>query len=249
MIKIGISSCFMYPDKERTVFGPKTLSYIENDMANYLTQKGVLPVLIPNVSDDLLKDIVREMDGFVFQGGTDMAPESYGEKPIGDWKGDAERDAYELKLFDLAFKSDKPILGICRGLQLMNAYFGGKLYQDTKTQRPEVNVHRDAEQYDHLHHEIRFRPGRLMTRIYPNATKPMVNSIHHQSIKNLGKNLDAIAESTEDGVIEAIEYTKAPSGWISAVQWHPEFSHTLGDKVLDPRPLYNHFLVEVKSVK
>ncbi|MFY0608675.1 MAG: gamma-glutamyl-gamma-aminobutyrate hydrolase family protein [Cyclobacteriaceae bacterium] len=249
MIKIGISSCFMYPDPSRPVFGPKTLSYIENDMAHYLTQKGILPVLIPPVEENLMKDIVREMDGFVFQGGTDLAPESYGEKPIGQWKGDATRDAYELKLFDMAFKSDKPILGICRGMQLMNVYFGGTLYQDTKTQRPEVEIHRDADLYDNLYHEVTFTPHQLMAKIYPDAKNPMVNSIHHQSIKNLGKNLAVVAESTSDGIIEAIEYTHAPSGWISGVQWHPEFSHTLGDKVLDPHKLYNHFLAEVKSLK
>ena len=138
MIKIGLSPCFMYPDADRTVFGPKTLAYVEADMARYVTNKGILPVLIPEVSDDLLEDILSELDGIVFQGGTDLAPETYGETPIGPWKGDAYRDRYELKIMALAMKRELPILAVCRGFQLMNVYFGGTLYQDLETQRPEL---------------------------------------------------------------------------------------------------------------
>ncbi len=249
MLKIGVSSCFMYPDPDRKVFGPKTLSYLENDMARYLTKSGVMPILIPDVADHLLKEIVKEMDGFVFQGGTDLAPASYGEQPIGQWLGDPKRDAYELRLMELAFRTNKPIFGICRGMQLMNVYFGGTLYQDTKTQRPEVLVHRDAAQYDQIFHEVRFVKGKLLDKIYPGIQNPQVNSVHHQSIKDLGKQLEITAESTFDGVIEAISYTKAPEGWISGVQWHPEFSHTLSEKVIDPMPLYDHFIASVSSLK
>lgn len=114
MIKIGISSCFMYPDPSRLVFGPKTLSYLENDMARYIARKGVMPVLIPDIADDLLYDMLDQMDGFVFQGGTDLAPATYGEDPIlpGKWLGDAVRDAYELKVLDFAFQNQKPIFAI-----------------------------------------------------------------------------------------------------------------------------------------
>ena len=251
MLKIGISACFLYPDPQRSVFGPKTLSYLENDMARYLTKEGVIPVLIPDVDDELLHPLVEEMDGFIFQGGTDMAPESYGEKPIenGRWKGDLVRDKYELKLMGLAMESDKPILGICRGMQVMNVYFGGTLYQDTKTQRPEVLVHRDADQYDTVSHEITFTEKKILSKIYKNAQSTRVNSVHHQSIKNLGKNLEVLAESPEDGVIEAIGYTKAPDGWVMGVQWHPEFSHTLGSQVINADKLYLYFLEHVKSLK
>ena len=249
MLKIGISACFMYPDPARTVFGPKTISYLENDMARFISKEGVLPILIPDVDDDKLLPIISEMDGFVFQGGTDVAPQAYGEEPIGRWKGDPVRDAYELKLFDLAVKSKKPILAICRGMQLMNVYFGGSLYQDTDTQLEDVLTHRDAEMYDFLYHEVGFTPGKILDKIYKQAPVKQINSVHHQSVKRLGKNLDILAESPKDGIIEAIGYNKAPEGWIIGVQWHPEFSETLKDTVINADLLYNFFLTQVKSLK
>lgn len=249
MLKIGISAGFMYPDQNRLVFAPKTLSYLENDMARYITKAGVLPVMIPDLDDDLMRSIVSEMDGFVFQGGTDMAPQAYGEKPIGKWKGDPVRDSYELKLFDMAVKTKKPILAICRGMQLMNVYFGGTLYQDTETQLDDVLIHRDAAEYDFLSHKIAFVRGKILEKIYKEELCTHINSIHHQSVKSLGKNLEILAESPEDGMIEAIGYTKAPAGWVMGVQWHPEFSDTLKDSVIDADKLYNFFLTQVRSLK
>ena len=123
MIKLGVSTFFIYHEPKRNIFRAKSLSYVENDMANFVTRKGVLPVLIPDIKDEkLLNDILREMDGFVLQGGADLAPETYGEKPIGKWKGDAYRDTFELNILDYAVKNSKPIMGICRGFQLMNVY-------------------------------------------------------------------------------------------------------------------------------
>ncbi|MGB5555505.1 MAG: gamma-glutamyl-gamma-aminobutyrate hydrolase family protein [Flavobacteriaceae bacterium] len=245
MIKIGISSCFMYPDKERIVFGHKSLSYLENDMARYLTRKGVLPVLIPDVSDELLKDILSEMDGFVFQGGVDLAPETYGEKPIGKWKGDAYRDQYELKIMHYAVKNSKPVFAICRGMQLMNVYFGGTLYQDTITQNPNAENHRSAELYDTIRHPIDFVEGTLLDKLYNGVENPHVNTVHHQAVKDLGNDLEVYATSP-DGLIEAFGYIKEPEGKVFGVQWHPEFSPTLGTAVIEEDILYEAFLKYTK---
>lgn len=250
MITIGISACFSYPDAQRKVFAPKTLSYMENDMARYLTKNGILPVLIPDVADEYLNPIIEMCDGFIFQGGTDLAPGSYNESPIakGKWMGDPVRDVYELKLFERAIKTGKPILGICRGMQLMNVFFGGTLYQDTLTQRPDSIVHRDADKYDSIAHGVSFVEGKILDRIYSADSSDQINSIHHQSVKDLGKDLEILASCPEDGVIEAIGFTAKPDGWIMGVQWHPEFSHTLGNQVINPDTLYEYFLTQVKSI-
>ncbi len=245
MIKIGISACFLYHDKDRIFFGPKSLTYIENDMANYLTKKGVLPVLIPDVTDDFLFDILAEIDGFVFQGGNDLAPKTYGEKPIGKWKGDAHRDQYELKILDYAIKNSKPVFGICRGMQLMNVYFGGTLYQDTTTQNPDAEDHRSAELYDTIKHPIEFVEDTFLAKLYSGQVNPHVNTVHHQAVKDLGNDLEVYAISP-DGIIEAFGYTKEPEGKVFGVQWHPEFSPTLGNEVINANILYEEFLEHVK---
>ena len=82
MKKIGVSACFIYPDPNRMVFGPKTLNYLEQDMAHYLYRFGAYPVLIPNLGTDELYEFLSTLDGFVFQGGTDISPLSYGEGPL-----------------------------------------------------------------------------------------------------------------------------------------------------------------------
>ena len=92
MIKLAVSSCLMHPDITRTTFGPKQLDYLENDMARYLASSDVMPVLMPDLDDDILTCYMDEMDGLVLQGGADLAPETYGEEPIGRWLGDRKRD-------------------------------------------------------------------------------------------------------------------------------------------------------------
>jgi putative glutamine amidotransferase len=243
MIKLGVTSCFMYPDPERAVFGHKTLTYFEHDMSRFLSRMGVMPILLPDVPWNELEQYLNEMDGFVFQGGADVSPKNYHEELIenGRWPGDFHRDQYELKIMDWAFKKRKPIFAICRGFQLANVYFGGSLYQDLKIQIQTPIEHRNAELYDKIFHDIECPKGSLLADIYQKK-QMTVNSVHHQGIKSLGKNLVIDALSLEDHIIEAFHYKEMQEHFVLAVQWHPEFSHTLKDKVINPEPLMNYFL-------
>src|SRR5687767_1555941 len=114
-LRVGISSCFMHPDGVRPNYPLKTLQYMERDLVRYLSAENVLPVLIPDVNENLLKIFIKELDGLVLHGGVDMAPQTYGETPIDPikWPGDAYRDQYELRIIRLAFDLNRPILGIC----------------------------------------------------------------------------------------------------------------------------------------
>jgi putative glutamine amidotransferase len=244
MLHIGISSCFFYPDLQRTTFGPKTLCYLENDMARYITREDVIPVLIPDLAKADIKRLVSKLDGLVLQGGADLSPTSYSETPImdGKWMGDRFRDEYEMEVVRYFMDEEKPVFGICRGFQLLNAYFGGTLYQDIATQRPESIKHRDAIVYDSVNHGLKWVEGSYMQGLYKTDPSVRVNSVHHQGVKDLAGGLVPQAYCEEDGIIEAFIHADCEPGKVMGVQWHPEYSHTLGNKVLDPNILINTFL-------
>lgn len=147
-----------------------------------------------------------------------------------EWGGDATRDVYELRLVERARHRGLPVLGICRGIQLINVALGGRLYQDITTQRDDALVHRDWHQYDALGHALRIEPGSWVSRIYRGATDLEINSIHHQGIRALAPGLRATAWAP-DGVIEAVQM-QDDAEWIMGVQWHPEWLEARTD---DPR--------------
>ena len=241
MLKIGITCGFLYPDKERNTYEPKTLSFVENETVNYAASAGCLPIIIPDLPPENLFPFLDRLDGIILHGGADVAPESYGEKPIGEWLGDKYRDEYELRIIDYAFKNGKPVFGICRGCQILNVYFGGTLYQDIPTQVKNHIVHSDREKFDLNFHTIDFTPDSILNDLYKGSDCRMVNSIHHQAVKDLGKNLIPLAVSTEDGIVEAFMHTGDNSIYMG-IQWHPEFNHNAGIELLDADKLIGFFL-------
>ncbi len=250
---IGLSACFFHADPQRAIFKGKTLLYFENSMAHWLMSQGALPFLIPEKSKNFsVSDLVGKIDGLLLQAGSDVCPVSYGEEPLRpEWKGDLIRDKYEISLLKECMKKNKPVLGICRGLQVINVGLGGSLYQDINEQVPETLVHRNWDIYDENHHDIKIEPNSLLARLYKKKSKAIVNSIHHQGIKKLGKSLVAEATSLSDGIIEAIRYAPAKQNkktpWVYAVQWHPEFHDNRFKNFLDSQPLLKDFLNETRK--
>ena len=242
--KIGVASAFLYAKHERNTLGKKRLCFYTNDMGNYLTRENVMPVLIPDLNEKALYNFIDTMDGFLFQGGVDLAPETYNEKPINPdkWPGDPIRDLYELRVMEYAIKMEKPIMCICRGHQLMNVFFGGNLYQDLPTQLGNDVIHQDPEIYDNINHEISIVPGTFFEAIHTNDPCRLVNSIHHQAIKDLGKDLEVLASSPGDGIVEAIHWTGTEPGKVMGVQWHPEYFPSSTTPLISKDIIYDHFL-------
>ncbi len=251
-LEIGLSACFFHADAARPIFTGKTLQYLEQSMAHWVMSTGALAVMIPSPAgetrqrDATLDDYAQWLGGLVLQGGSDLWPGSYGETPLeGRWSGDRVRDEYELALLQAFIRVGKPVLGVCRGLQLLNVAYGGTLYQDLATQRPDALVHRDAGLYDRNVHDIELLPGSRLSALYPGLVTARVNSVHHQAIKDLAPGLVAEARCPRDGLIEAVR--RPGRGFVAAVQWHPEFQRAdLG--TLDDRPLLQDFLDAVRAV-
>lgn len=172
-----------------------------------------------------------------------MSPRAYGEEPLRpEWSGDPVRDAYELELVHEFMEADKPVLGICRGMQLLNVALGGSLYQDLRTQRPDTADH-ESGHYDRHAHKVRFTAGGLMSGWFGGLGEGQVVSIHHQAVNRLGRDVLVEAES-EDGVVEAIRWNG--DSFVCGVQWHPEF-HGAGGELLDCNPLLEAFLAAAQS--
>jgi putative glutamine amidotransferase len=239
---IGITCGFLYPDKTRASYSAKTLSYVENETVNYIAKAGCFPVVIPDLEDKHLYRVLDRLDSLILHGGSDVAPETYGEKPIGGWHGDKYRDDYELKIIDYCFNKSKPIMGICRGCQILNVYFGGTLYQDIATQLKTSVIHSDHDKYDLNYHEIDFTGDNFLKDILKSDGKQYVNSIHHQAVKELGKDLSPLCVSPSDGIIEAYYYTGKKKGFYLGIQWHPEFNHNLDVNLLSAEELMKYFL-------
>jgi putative glutamine amidotransferase len=245
-LRIGVSARIQYGDAAKLGYLKKNLYYLEQSFARWLQSAGVLVYLVPDVVDRAsnaltLADYAQELDGLVLQGGSDISPRMYGEAPLRpEWGGDPERDRYELDLFNRFLDAKKPVLGICRGLQVINVALGGTLYQDTATQKPGAHAHHDPTVYDDKYHHVEILPGTRLAALYPGVKQAKVNSIHHQAVKGLGAGLSVEARSLEDDVIEAVRH-EGPQ-YVAGVQWHPEFLHGRGDGVLDAAPLLGEFL-------
>jgi putative glutamine amidotransferase len=208
-----------------------------------LTSAGALPWLIPLVSDkETLRGIYETLDAIFLPGGADIDPVSYGTVPQAMCDNtDRERDRVELSLAKWAIADGKPMLGVCRGMQLINVACGGELYQDLATQFAGAIKHDylpfggQNHPRDYLAHEVTIVPGSRLARLFGRGPVK-VNSMHHQGIRTLGAGLVATAHAP-DGLVEAVEGEEP--GYLVAVQWHPE---ALTEKDAATRRLFAEFV-------
>jgi len=247
-LRIGVSARLLSHVPPELGFRNKCLQYIEQSLAHWIMEHGAVAFMVPAVAHDSkhaarhlkVEHVVQELNALVLQGGADVAPQTYGQTPIDPrWQGDVVRDRYELALLRTFLAQKKPVLGVCRGAQLLNVAFGGTLYQDIPTQCPAAHAHVDTDLYDQLEHNVTFLQGSQLTDLYPTSSQLRVTSIHHQAVAQLGKGMVVEAVSTLDGLVEAIRWTG--DAYARGVQWHPEFHHGR-DALADSSPIMLDFL-------
>jgi putative glutamine amidotransferase len=193
-----------------------------SEMNDYL--RSLVAAGVPRESIEVatpLSPAVGPFDALVLGGGVDVDPARYGRPTLenGRVEVDAERDALDFRLFEEARRTGVPVLGICRGLQVVNVALGGTLVQDLPTERPSPVVHeRTREEKKRLDHRVAIAPGTRLSGI-AGAPEAAVNSRHHQAIEAVAPGL-TVSAVAPDGVPEAVESADDP--WLVAVQWHPE---------------------------
>lgn len=182
---------------------------------------GGIPFILPyGATKDELEQLNLMIDGYLFTGGNDINPALYKQKKK-DICGEVDpiRDEMEKNLYFIAKRDDKAILGICRGIQMINVLEGGSLYQDLETEHPSKVIHKMEKPYDSASHSVYvFHDTPLRDLIGVDSLR--VNSLHHQALRRMGSSLKSMAVS-EDGLVEAVYNPKMKFLW--AVQWHPEY--------------------------
>lgn len=210
-----------------TAFGPEAFSpytyRFEGSYTAAIAAAGGLPITIPlNLPPPILRDLFERLDGLLLAGGVDVDPAHYDEPPHPNLgRVDAARDDVELLLTRWALAADLPVFGICRGVQMLNVAAGGSLWQDIGAQlhrEPRHNYTAAESPRGRATHGVQVASGSRLAEVL-GTCDVMVNSYHHQAVKQPAEGFVAVAHST-DGVIEGIE---APARrYALGVQWHPE---------------------------
>lgn len=208
---------------------------LSHEYLEALLDCGAIPVTLPYTEDALrIRAYAEEFDGFLFSGGVDVDPVYYGEeKQFDSVEIDAERDRFELALLNALSQTEKPILGICRGIQLLNVAYGGSLVQHT-------DGHDRNEPNFVPTHRVRVENGTKLSAILGECGIA-VNSFHHQAVKSLAPAL-RIAAFADDGTIEGLEAPDRP--FLIGVQWHPELMYATAPHA---RALFRAFVEAARS--
>jgi putative glutamine amidotransferase len=224
---IGISPRLIPAHKNPIGPKGKSIQGIEPGIAHFLLRLHALPFMLPTFDhttdltffNSIVESYIHAIDGLILQGGIDIHPSMYGERPVLEYKdSDIVRDTFEIALFKKALEKKIPILGICRGCQIMNVALGGTLKQEIIG--TSHIAHSSIDFDENNYHPITVKSDSTISKIYSNKTTLTVNSLHHQAIDKLGENLIVEAIS-EDNIIEAIRHDS--ENFVLGVQWHPEF--------------------------
>ena len=236
---IGISSSVIV-DEAGSFAGYKR-AYVNKDYVDAVVRAGGVPLIIPfTTNKEVIISQAQLIDGLILSGGHDVSPYNYGQEPsqkLGETF--PERDTYEMILLEESKKRDIPILGICRGFQLINVAAGGTLYQDLSLIPGNILKHNQVSNPTLKTHKIEIKENSFISSIFGKET--MVNSFHHQALDKVADDFIVVARAS-DGVVEAIEHKTYK--FLVAVQWHPEMLAVNCEKA---RVLFSKFVEEAKK--
>lgn len=230
MTKIGIASNHLIHPNPR--FDTNFIDYIQIDYVNGIKHADGLPFVLPLGDPKDAEAYIENVDGLLLSGGQGVTPAVYGEEPLKEVaETDIYRDQFEIALVQAAVKAHKPVLGICRGIQILNVALGGTLYQDIYKQAGAYLKHNQyPTSWEIPTHHITTDRNSWLNQLL--GDRFLVNSFHHQGIHQLGKQLKSVATS-DDKVVEAVE---SADGNVIGVEFHPEMmaeAHPEFQKIFD----------------
>lgn len=245
---IGITSNFLDDDEffmKQGMGGRDQLwSAIANDYIDAVIEAGGVPVVIPVTNDDEYnEEIASRLEGIIFTGGADIDSNYAGQRATAKvGRVFPERDAQEMFLMDYIYNATEiPILCVCRGIQLLNIYFGGELILDIPSEGYLDHTITNSKKYL-ASHEVTLKDDSVLREIFGEEII-YVNSFHHQAAGRLGEELVAVGFS-EDDIVEAVEHRDIKERFIMGVQWHPEMMAEVDDSHLE---IFKYFVEKAKK--
>ncbi|HEU4962595.1 MAG TPA: gamma-glutamyl-gamma-aminobutyrate hydrolase family protein [Bacilli bacterium] len=198
--------------------------FVGEGYTNALAKVGAVPLVVPYLEDEeAVRALAARLDGLLLAGGVDMDPTLFGEQPVqGNGEVCPERDWLETILFEEMQRQGKPVLGICRGVQVINILLGGDIYQDLPSQKEgELIQHSQKARRWYGGHHVTIKPGTKLHAALGEQERIRVNTYHHQAVRTPAPGL-IVSAVADDGVVEAIERLDRDEPFLVGVQWHPE---------------------------